>query len=151
MSASLIPLFLIVACNKNDHNNESQQNNEKYKSVVEVEDPDNILQGPIVSIGSQTVNISSKGKNKGLLKIKTSIQFEDLYIPENIEVIKIQLIDIIISVISRSSINILSTYEGKNQLKLEILKDINSKLETDNANGNKIKNIYFEEFTVNYL
>jgi flagellar basal body-associated protein FliL len=77
------------------------------------------------------------------LKVDMSFQMSTPDLSEELKTKKVQVMDLLITILSRKNLEAVSTTVGKNMLKEEIMEKINAQLETGS-----VTNIYFTEFVV---
>ena len=77
------------------------------------------------------------------LKVDMSFQMSAPDVSEELQAKKVQVMDLLITILSRKNLEAVSTTVGKNMLKEEMQEKINAQLETGS-----LTNIYFTEFVV---
>ena len=111
------------------------------ENVVMIEDPDNVLTGAVLSLGSFVVNLGSPDT---FLKTKISVEFFDFELTPEMQSKMPGFRDAIIEVLGRKKAGELLTDTGKSRVRLELVDALN-KIAGDSA---KVVNVYFTEFVV---
>ncbi len=108
--------------------------------VLEIEDPDEILSGAVLSLEPFIINL--KG-NSGILHLVVSLEFYDFNLPSDIEARTPALRDYIITKASdRYARDLL--VNGSEKLKEVLLEEINERVSGDNP----ITNVYIEHLLI---
>lgn len=94
------------------------------------------------SLGTVVVNVA---ETEGRRYLKATVELGiNGALPKELEARKTQLVDLMISVLSSKSLASVTSTEGREQIKEEILSRINAEL----GNGAKIQRVFFTEFVV---
>lgn len=135
-------LFFCVglSCNRAADREEQTELVQTGPEIIYVTDPDGVLQGPVLSLPKQIVNI----KGGGLLFIQVAVQYVELNRPQNEESIQVKFMDDILSVASLYDESTLRTSSGKEKFRLELVSRFSAIL-GDEA---RIANLYFQEFLI---
>ena len=114
------------------------------KPLLLPRDPAASKMGPsrTLSLGTVVVNVA---ETEGRRYLKASVELGiNGTLSKELEARKTQFVDLLISVLSSKSLASVTSTEGREQIKEEILSRINAEL----GNGAKIQRVFFTEFVV---
>jgi len=136
----VVAYFLLSGDNPDEANPQNEQKIEK-----KVEQPKNteaLEIGPIYPLDPFTVNLKSSGATR-YLKCTINLEIDSPETQPELDKMKPLIRDIIIRILSSKTVPEISTAKGKEKLKEEIKKNLNSKLATG-----EIRNVYFTAFVI---
>jgi flagellar FliL protein len=118
------------------------QPQQEQEQKVETKSTKALEIGPIYPLDPFTVNLKSSGATK-YLKCTINIEIDAPETQPELDKLKPAIRDIIIRILSSKTVPEISTAKGKEKLKEEIKKNINSILSTG-----EIRNVYFTAFVI---
>jgi len=132
----LVAYFLLSSNPKKNQQQPTQQQIKKHKvtSLTKM--------GPIYPLDPFTVNLVSSNADR-YLKCKIDFELDSPALQKEIDKKLPAIRDMIISILSSKSIEEIQTAQGKQKLKDEIKRKVNSFLTTG-----EIRNVYFTEFVI---
>jgi flagellar FliL protein len=133
--------YFLLAGDENPEEAQQQQEAQKEK-VVEKKDTKALEIGPIYPLDPFTVNLKSSGATR-YLKCTINLEIDSPETQPELDKLKPAIRDIIIRILSSKTVPEISTAKGKEKLKEEIKKNINSILGTG-----EIRNVYFTAFVI---
>ena len=137
----VVAYFLLASDEEQPQDQPQQQ--EKKEQKVEKKDTTKALEiGPIYPLDPFTVNLKSNGATR-YLKCTINLEIDAPETQPELDKLKPAIRDIIIRILSSKTVPEISTAKGKEKLKEEIKKNINSILATG-----EIRNVYFTAFVI---
>jgi flagellar FliL protein len=95
-----------------------------------------------VSLGSVVVNIGPT-ESRRYLKVGVELGVPDAKVAKEVEEHKAQILDLLISVLATSSLDVLGSEEGRSGVKKSLIERIHEELELE-----KVSRVYFTEFMI---
>ena len=132
----LVAYFLLSSNPKQDNQQPTPQQVKKHK-VKEL-----TQMGPIYPLDPFTVNLVSSNADR-YLKCKVDFELDSPELQKEVDKKLPAIRDMIISILSSKSVEEIQTAKGKEKLKEEIKRKVNSILVTG-----EIRNVYFTEFVI---
>lgn len=132
--------FVIFSLLFEEKNVKETEHSTTRVSVLEIEDPDEILSGATYGLEPFVINLHS---GSGVLYVGISLEFYDFEIPADINTRTASIRDFIITRASNFHLKELEK-NGPEKLKKALLDDINLRLPNDNP----VTNIYIENFLI---
>jgi flagellar FliL protein len=133
--------YFLLASDEEPQDQPQQQEQKEQK--VEKKDTTKALEiGPIYPLDPFTVNLKSSGATR-YLKCTINLEIDSPETQPELDKLKPAIRDIIIRILSSKTVPEISTAKGKEKLKEEIKKNINSILSTG-----EIRNVYFTAFVI---
>jgi len=133
----VVAYFLLSS---NDQDQAQQQQQEKVEKKHKVSDMTEV--GPIYPLDPFVVNLVSSNANR-YLKCKINLELDAPELQQEADKKLPAIRDMIIQILSSKSVEEIQTAKGKEKLKEEIKRKINSILTTG-----EIKHVYFTEFVI---
>ena len=133
--------YFLLADNPEENQNQPKQQTEQKVEKTQKE-AEALEIGPIYPLDPFTVNLKSSGASR-YLKCTINLEIDSPDTQPELDKMKPLLRDIIIRILSSKTVPEISTSKGKEKLKEEIKKNINSKLATG-----EIRNVYFTAFVI---
>ncbi len=130
----LVAYFLLSSPAKQEQPTQQQIKKHKVNSLTKM--------GPIYPLDPFTVNLVSSNADR-YLKCKIDFELDSPALQKEVDKKLPAIRDMIISILSSKSIEEIQTAQGKQKLKDEIKRKINSFLTTG-----EIRNVYFTEFVI---
>ena len=127
-----------------DNPEEAPQDVQKEEKKVEKpkKDTEALEIGPIYPLDPFTVNLKSTGATR-YLKCTINLEIDSPETQPELDKMKPLIRDIIIRILSSKTVPEISTAKGKEKLKEEIKKNLNTKIATG-----EIRNVYFTAFVI---
>lgn len=127
-----------------DNPEENPEAPQKVEKKVEKpkKDAEALEIGPIYPLDPFTVNLKSSGATR-YLKCTINLEIDSPETQPELDKMKPLIRDIIIRILSSKTVPEISTAKGKDKLKEEIKKNLNTKLATG-----EIRNVYFTAFVI---
>jgi len=132
----LVAYFLLTSSNPKKNQQPTQQQIKKHKVNALTK------MGPIYPLDPFTVNLVSSNADR-YLKCKIDFELDSPALQKEINQKLPAIRDMIISILSSKSVEEIQTAQGKQKLKDEIKRKVNSILTTG-----EIRNVYFTEFVI---
>ena len=132
--------YFLLASDEEPQDQPQQQEQKEQK--VEKKDTKALEIGPIYPLDPFTVNLKSSGATR-YLKCTINLEIDSPETQPELDKLKPAIRDIIIRILSSKTVPEISTAKGKEKLKEEIKKNINSILSTG-----EIRNVYFTAFVI---
>ena len=129
--------YFLLSNNNTDQQQPQQQKIEKKHKVSDLADI-----GPIYSLDPFTVNLVSANADR-YLKCKIDLELDSPDLQKEIDKKLPAIRDMIIQILSSKTVEEIQTAKGKEKLKEEIKRKINSILTTG-----QIRNVYFTQFVI---
>ena len=129
--------YFLLSSNNEDQNQPQQQKVEKKHKVSDMAEI-----GPIYPLDPFIVNLVSTNANR-YLKCKIDLELDSPELQQEVDKKLPAIRDLIIQILSSKSVEEIQTAKGKEKLKEEIKRKINSILTTG-----EIKHVYFTEFVI---
>jgi len=129
--------YFLLSSNNEDQNQPQQQKIEKKHKVSDMSEI-----GPIYPLDPFVVNLVSANANR-YLKCKIDLELDSPELQQEVDKKLPAIRDLIIQILSSKSVEEIQTAKGKDKLKEEIKRKINSILTTG-----EIKHVYFTEFVI---
>jgi len=129
--------YFLLSSNNEDQNPQQQQKVEKKHKVSDMSEI-----GPIYPLDPFVVNLVSANANR-YLKCKIDLELDSPELQQEVDKKLPAIRDMIIQILSSKSVEEIQTAKGKEKLKEEIKRKINSILTTG-----EIKHVYFTEFVI---
>jgi len=128
--------YFLLSSNENEPSSDMQkiEKKQKTKEATEI--------GPIYPLDPFTVNLLSNGGSR-YLKCKIDLELDSPELQQEIDKKVAPIRDAIIEILSSKTVEELLTSKGKEKVKEEIKRRLNSMLSTG-----EIKNVYFTEFVI---
>ena len=133
----LVAYFLLSSNPKQDDTQQPPKQEVKKHKVKEL-----TQMGPIYPLDPFTVNLVSSNADR-YLKCKINFELDSPQLQQEIDKKLPAIRDMIISILSSKSVEEIQTAKGKEKLKEEIKRKVNSILVTG-----EIRNVYFTEFVI---
>jgi len=121
---------------------EPQDIQKEEKKVEKPKDTEALEIGPIYPLDPFTVNLKSQGATR-YLKCTINLEIDSPETQPELDKMKPLIRDMIIRILSSKTVPEISTAKGKDKLKEEIKKNLNTKLATG-----EIRNVYFTAFVI---
>jgi len=129
--------YFLLSSNNEDQNQSQQQKVEKKHKVSDMTEI-----GPIYPLDPFVVNLVSTNANR-YLKCKIDLELDSPELQQEVDKKLPAIRDLIIRILSSKSVEEIQTAKGKEKLKEEIKRKINSILTTG-----EIRHVYFTEFVI---
>lgn len=122
--------------------NEQTDNNAPYAKEKPRKSMDSMQVGPMFPLDSFTVNLLSDSGRR-YLKVQINLELDDEEVAAELESKTAVVRDTVIRLLSSKTLEEISTAKGKDNLKEQIVNQLNLRLRDGN-----VKNVYFTEFVV---
>jgi len=134
--------YFLLASDENPEDNPDQQQDKPKQETPVKKDTANLEIGPIYPLAPFTVNLKSSGASR-YLKCTIDLEIDTPETQPELDKMKPLIRDMIIRILSSKTVPEISTAKGKDKLKDEIKKNLNSKMATG-----EIRNVYFTAFVI---